>query len=125
MPDIALKLTVSALDSLRDKLIDALDAVEEMSRNVTESRADTAPDTWGVAGDTFDPDTTLEEAMELYDHLTPMRVRGYAIVRDVFAVRVPISTDEYGMIDDEEIKTFPTLEEAQDFIRSVEAAPNA
>lgn len=114
-------VTVADLDVLRERLERALDAVEDMTRALIADRAGAQPDAYAAAGSDVTPGITMAEAVEDVDHLYPMEVTGWAIVRRCWAVRVPIA-DADGEIDGVEIMEFPTKAEAEAFVASAEAA---
>ncbi len=114
-------VTVADLDSLRDRLERAVDAVETMTRDAVSDRAGTAPDAFAMVGDYVVPGTSLDEALECMDHMDPIEVQGFAVVERFWAVRVPIG-DGNGDIEGTEIMRFPTKAEAEAYVASAEAA---
>jgi hypothetical protein len=113
-------MNVADLDGLGEKLQRALDAVEDMTRAVVAGRAALAPDAYAAFEEAeVIPGGGLEEAVELTDYLTPERVRGWAVVEDFWAVRVPIG-NEAGEVEGDEIMRFATLAEAEAYVAKME-----
>jgi len=116
-----LTVTVAELDALRERLQRALDAVEDMTHSMISSRAGTQADAYAVVGDEIAPGASLDEALEVVDHLYPMEVQGVAVVERFWAVRVPIGGGN-GDIEGTEIMRFPTEAAAKEYVAEAEAA---
>lgn len=114
-------VTVAELDALRERLQRALDAVEDMTHSMISSRAGTQADAYAVVGDEIAPGASLDEALEVVDHLYPIEVQGVAVVERFWAVRVPVA-DGNGDLEGTEIMRFPTQAAADAFVAEAEAA---
>lgn len=114
-------VTVADLDALRERLQRALDAVEDLTRCMVNSRAGTKADAYAVVGDDIAPGASLDDALEVVDYLYPMEVQGVAVVERFWAVRVPIG-DSNGDIEGTEIMRFPTEAAAKEYVTEAEAA---
>lgn len=114
-------MTIAELDVIRERLLRALDVVEDASQSAIAGRSETQPDAYALAGDDVVSGAGLSEAMECCDMLAPVEVRGWAVVRRFWAVRVPIGGAN-GEIDGDDIMQFSTEAEADAFVASAEAA---
>lgn len=112
-------MAIAELDTIRDRLELALDAVEHMTRSIVAGRAAVQPDAFAILGEDIMSGTTLAEVMETCNALVPVEVQGWAVVSRFWAVAVPIA-DGAGEPDGTEIMEFPTRAEAEAFVREVE-----
>lgn len=112
-------MAIAELDTIRERLERALDAVEHMTRNLVAGRAAVQPDAYAIVGEDVVSGTTLAEAIETCDALAPVEVQGWAVVSRFWAVAVPIA-DSDGSLDGTEIMQFSTRADADAFVREAE-----
>ena len=114
-------VTVAELDVIRERLQRALDAVDDMTRNLVAGRAEAAPDAYALVGDDVVAGSDLADALDCCDHFDPVEVQGWAVVRRFWAVRVPVA-DAGGDMEGTEIMQFETEAETKAFVTSAEAS---
>ncbi|RVT96204.1 hypothetical protein EOD42_13895 [Rhodovarius crocodyli] len=112
-------VTAADLIALRRHLDRAAEQVSDLQGKVISTRSRFDADTFALAGDEVLPGYGVAEALDFQDFLVPVEVHAWAIVRRVWAVRVPIG-DADGNHDGDEIMEFATKDEAEAFVKSVE-----
>lgn len=117
-------MNVAELDALRERLERALDSVETMTRSAVEARAAARVgedvDAYSLDGQDATAGVDLGDLLGMTDLLEPVQVRGWAVVRQFWAVRVPVS-DGDGEYDGDEIMEFATKAEAEAYVAAATA----
>lgn len=117
-----MSLTIAEFDRLRDKLLDALNAITVMRAEVLAGRAALVPDAHAAAecGGDVTLGSTVNDVMEDEAHFDPVEICGWALVRRFWAVCVPIHGAD-GEYEGDDIQQFATKAEAEAFIASAKA----
>lgn len=116
--------TVADLDRLARNALDLHEDLIALACCRIAERSAITPDSFSADPEMVAADTTLTEAVECEDYLVPVEVTGWAIVRRVWAVRIPIGGDD-GEVEGDEVMTFATKAEADAYVAAALAEPPA